>query len=97
MNNVIFLKEDNLFDYFWCKELVVVYTNPSCSSCKSIIPHLYQIEEKYKIIVVNSDIHMESNKFFPGGLYFYPTIAYFKDGKFVAIIEQDSLINKNLW
>tara|TARA_R110000822_G_scaffold307341_1_gene434338 strand:+ start:103 stop:399 length:297 start_codon:yes stop_codon:yes gene_type:complete len=97
MNKVIILREDNLEDYMDEDHLIVAFTTNGCGACKSIIPTLYQIDDGFKVVVVNSDIHMKSNTFFPNIPSFYPTLAYFKEGKFIKTFSREDIKNKNLW
>lgn len=83
MNKVIQLKEDNLEKYINEDKLIVFYKKDTCPACIRLIPDLYHIPDEYKVVVVDAERHMKANTFFPGGIAYYPTIAYFEKGYYV--------------
>jgi|TARA_B110000977_G_scaffold116769_1_gene150877 thiol-disulfide isomerase/thioredoxin len=97
MNKVEILKEDSLDNYMNEEHLVVVFTTSGCGKCKLIIPELYKAGEHHKIVVVDSDIHVRSMSYYPRGASFYPTLAYFKEGKFIKTVSTEDIKGKRLW
>jgi thiol-disulfide isomerase/thioredoxin len=97
MNKVEILKEDSLEDYMDEEYLIVVFTLRGCGKCKSIIPDLYKAGDHHKIVVVDSDIHVRSMSYYPRGETFYPTLAYFKEGKFIKTVSMEDIKGKRLW
>tara|TARA_B110000285_G_C14663925_1_gene397307 strand:+ start:172 stop:483 length:312 start_codon:yes stop_codon:yes gene_type:complete len=98
MNDVIILKADNLEDYVNLPNLIVVFISPSCGSCKSLIPYLYKLDNKYNVVVVDSERHFKSvEEFYPKFPSFYPSILKFEEGKFKSILDEDNIKNIQLW
>lgn len=76
-NNVTVLMKDNLESYMNEPHLLVVYVAEWCGACKRVIPKLYQLNPKWKVVIVDAERYFKSHTFFPGGVNFYPTMAYF--------------------
>tara|TARA_R110000772_G_scaffold265136_1_gene386249 strand:+ start:109 stop:408 length:300 start_codon:yes stop_codon:yes gene_type:complete len=96
--NVFLLKADNLSDYVNLPNLIVVFISPSCGSCKSLIPYLYKLDNKYNVVVVDSERHFKSvEEFYPKFPSFYPSILKFEEGKFKSILDEDNIKNIQLW
>ena len=95
--NVTLLKEDNLADYVNLPNLIVVFISPSCGSCKSLIPYLYKLDNKYNVVIVDSEKHFKSMEYYPNSVpSFYPTILKFEGGKFKEILNEDNIKNIQL-
>ena len=92
MNEVIELTKDNLEHYMSSKWLLVVYTTKGCKSCVKIKPHLYRLEEKYKVVIVDFDDNPRSQRFFKRKLMMFPTMTLFEQGYLVKEIEMEDLI-----
>lgn len=96
--NVTLLKEDNLADYVNLPNLIVVFISPSCGSCKSLIPYLYKLDNKFNVVIVDSERHFKSvDSYYPKFPSFYPTILKFEGGKFKEILNEDNIKNIQLW
>jgi thiol-disulfide isomerase/thioredoxin len=95
-NNVTVLSKDNLESYMSEPNLLVVYTAEWCGACKRIIPTLYQLPSKWKVVIVDAERYFKANTFFPGRIEFYPTIAHFKRGYFMGEITPDKITPGNL-
>jgi|TARA_R110002049_G_C9116957_1_gene558104 thiol-disulfide isomerase/thioredoxin len=80
MNEVIILKEDNLKLYIEEDQLVVFFSKNTCPACLKLLPDLYYIPKEFTVVVVDSEKHLSSNLLFPGGIKYYPTIAYYEKG-----------------
>jgi thiol-disulfide isomerase/thioredoxin len=96
MNQVISLIEDKLSDHIWDPKVIVVYSSTSCGKCLEIKPKLYDINEEYKIIIVNSTRHFNSNKYYPTELLWFPTVAYYENGTYIKDINTKE-IEEGLW
>lgn len=94
--NVAVLSKDNLESYMSEPHLLVVYTAEWCGACKRIIPTLYQLDPKWKVVIVDAERYFKANTFFPGGVNFYPTIARFERGYFMGEIKNHLDIQGNL-
>lgn len=66
------------------EKLVVFYKADWCKSCTKAIPRLYDIPDDFKVVIVDAEKHIRSTKFKPGGVKYYPTIAYFERGYYVT-------------
>lgn len=96
MNQVISLIEDKLSDHIWDPKVIVVYSSTMCGKCLEIKPKLYHVNEEYKIVIVNSTIHFNSNKYYPTELLWFPTIAYYENGTYIKDINTQE-IEEGLW
>jgi len=85
--NVTVLKEDNLESYMSEPHLLVVYMAEWCGACKRVIPKLYELDPKWKVVIVDAERYFKTHTFLPGGIQFYPTIAHFERGYFMGEIE----------
>lgn len=94
--NVTVLNKDNLENYMNEDHLLVVYTAEWCMACKRLIPDLYKLDPKYKVVIVDSERYFKANTFFPGGVNFYPTMAYFERGYFMMEIKYHQLVEGHL-
>ena len=92
---VIKLNKDNLSDYMSEDKLIVYFKADWCNSCKREFPKLYDVPEDYTVVVVDAERHIRSCKFMPGGVNFYPTIAYFEKGYFRCEYDIFELENLN--
>ena len=81
---VVKLNKDNLADYMSEDKLIVYFKTDWCNACKKELPNLYNIPDEYTVVVVDAERHIRSSKFMPGGVNYYPTIAYFEKGYFKA-------------
>jgi thiol-disulfide isomerase/thioredoxin len=97
MNKVEILKEDSLESFMKEEQLVAVFITSRCKKCISIIPKLYEAGEHLKIVVIDSDVHVKSMSYYPRGASFYPTLAYFKEGKFIKTVSTEDIKGKRLW
>lgn len=97
MNKVEILKEDSLESFMNEEQLVAVFTTSGCRKCISVLPKLYEAGEHLKIVVVDSDVHVKSMSYYPRGASFYPTLAYFKEGKFIKTVSTEDIKGKRLW
>jgi thiol-disulfide isomerase/thioredoxin len=95
-SNVIVLDKDNLESYMSEPQLLVVYTAEWCGACKRLIPTLYQLDPKWKVIIVDAERYFKANTFFPGGVNFYPTMAHFERGYFMGEIKDHQIVQGNL-
>lgn len=95
-NEVITLKQDNLEAYMSTPHLMVAYTANHCGACIKLKPFLYLLPPHIKVIIVDSEKYVKSNRFMPKGVSYYPTIAYFKNGYFQKEIPQLDIITGNL-
>jgi hypothetical protein len=96
MNQVISLIEDKLSDHIWDPKVIVVYSSGMCGMCKVLKPKLYHVNEEYKVVVVDSERHFNSNMFYPTELLWFPTIAYFEKGVYIKDINKTE-IEEGLW
>ena len=96
MSNVVELQKDNLYDYFSEKKLIVVFSTLTCSACIKIKPHLYNLPDEYKVVIVDVHKHLASTKFFPGGVKYYPSIAIYNNGYFTEELTQHQIINNQI-
>jgi len=92
--NVIELQKDNLGDYMSSEHLIVVFTSQTCHACTSLKPHLYNLDPKYLVCILDITKVVRSDKFIPGGIKHYPTIGYFNNGYFIKELSQLDIINK---
>jgi thiol-disulfide isomerase/thioredoxin len=94
--NVTVLKQDNLESYMSEPHLLVVYMAEWCGACKRVIPSLYKLDPRWKVVIVDAERYFKTHTFFPGGIQFYPTIAHFERGYFMQEIPQDRILKGNL-
>ena len=74
------------------EHLIVVFTDPNCSSCKSLIPYLYKVDNKWVIVVVDAEKCVEDMKYFPSSMpTFYPAILHYSQGKYKGILTMDDI------
>ena len=90
---VIKLDKDNLSDYMNEEKLIVFYKADWCKQCIRMVPNLYNIPDEYKVVIVDAERHIRSSKFMPGGVKYYPTIAYFERGYYKTEFNQLELMN----
>jgi thiol-disulfide isomerase/thioredoxin len=95
-HNVTVLDKDNLESYMSEPQLLVVYTAEWCGACKRLIPTLYQLDPKWKVVIVDAERYFKANTFFPGGVNFYPTMAHFERGYFMGEIQTHQIVQGNL-
>ena len=95
-HNVIVLDKDNLESYMSEPQLLVVYTAEWCGACKRLIPTLYQLDPKWKVVIVDAERYFKANTFFPGGVNFYPTMAHFERGYFMGEIQTHQIVQGDL-
>ena len=93
---VIELDKDNLDEHMHYKDLIVVFSSKTCGACKKIRPYLWELDEKYQVIILDVKKLVRSSKFIPGGVQHYPTIGYFHNGYFVKRLSQANIKNKTL-
>jgi thiol-disulfide isomerase/thioredoxin len=92
MNAVNILKADDLKNFIDLSNLIVVFIQPSCGSCKSIIPYLYKLDQKWNVVVVDSEKHMKSMEYYPlTEPSYYPSIMRFDKGKFKGVLTTDDI------
>ncbi len=91
---VIELTKDNLGDYMSTEELIVVFTSKTCGACTLIKPHLYNLDTRYLVCILDIENVVRSDKIIPGGVKFYPTIGYFHKGYFIKELSQFDIMNK---
>ena len=92
MNAVNILKDDDLKNFIDLSNLIVVFTQPSCSSCKSVIPYLYKLDQKWNVVVVDSEKHMKSMEYYPfSEASYYPSIMRYEKGKFKGALTIDDI------
>lgn len=94
--NVLELTKDNLGDYMSTENLIVVFASKTCGSCTKLKPHLYNLDPKYLVCILEAGNVVRSDKFIPGGIKFYPTIGYFNNGYFIKELSQSDIINKTI-
>lgn len=95
-HNVTVLDKDNLESYMNEPQLLVVYIAEWCGACKRVIPTLYQLDPKWKVVIVDAERYFKANTFFPGGINFYPTMAHFERGYFMGEIHDHQIVQGNL-
>lgn len=96
MNNVIELKADNLVDFLGNENLIAVFSSNSCNACKNLKPYLYDLDEKYTVVIVDAVRHVRSSKLMAGGIQYYPTIGLFNRGYFIKELSQFDIIEQNI-
>ena len=96
MNKVIELTEDKLSEHLWDYNTIVLYSSSMCGMCIKLKPKLYHINEKYRVVIVDSSKHFVSNMFYPTELMWFPTIAYFEKGTYMRDILKTE-IEEGLW
>lgn len=96
MSNVIELKADNLVDWLGEENLIAVFSSDSCNACKNLKPYLYDLDEKYTVIIVDAVRHVRSSKLMAGGIQYYPTIGLFNRGYFIKELSQFDIIEQKL-
>jgi len=96
MNNVIELKADNLVDFLGSENLIAVFSSDSCNACKNLKPYLYDLDEKYTVVIVDAVRHVRSSKLMAGGIQYYPTIGLFNRGYFIRELSQFDIIEQKL-
>jgi hypothetical protein len=96
MNKVIELLDDKLSEHIWDPKVIVVYSSGMCGMCKVLKPKLYHVNEEYKVVIVDSERHFNSNMFYPTELLWFPTIAYFEKGVYIKDINKTE-IEEGLW
>ena len=98
MNAVNILKADDLKNFIDLPNLIVVFIQPSCSSCKSVIPYLYKLDKKWNVVVVDSEKHMKSMEYYPlTEPSYYPSIMRYDKGEFKGVLTTDDIKNIELW
>ena len=50
---VLELDKDNLDEHMHYKDLIVVFSSKTCGACKRIRPHLWELDEKYQVIILD--------------------------------------------
>jgi copper chaperone CopZ len=80
--------EDHDFEDFVLKSnkpVVVVFTSPTCTSCKALKPRLREVFEKFldRIYVYEMDV-TKTKKWMDYNVIGFPTLLYFKDGREIA-------------
>ena len=65
---IIELVKDNLEHYMDIENLLVVYNQEGCGACRTLKPHLFELDEKYSVIIVDSFKFPKSCNFLPGGI-----------------------------
>jgi thiol-disulfide isomerase/thioredoxin len=80
MNDVIILKDDSLYKYIHEDKLIVFFKKDSCPACRKLMPDLYYIPKDFKVVVVDVETQPKSELLFPGGIEYFPTIAYYEKG-----------------
>ena len=80
---VIELKEDKLADYMSAERLLVVVSVDWCGSCKKIKPKLYEIDDRFTIVIIDGERHLRSMKFLPGKTSSYPRLGYYEKGYYL--------------
>jgi thiol-disulfide isomerase/thioredoxin len=91
---IIELVKDNLEHYMDIEHLLVVYNQKGCGACNALKPHLFELDKKYSVVMVEAFKYPKSCNFLPGGINFYPTIGLFERGYFVKEINFNDIINK---
>ena len=98
MNLVTILRTDDLKNFIDLPNLIVVFIQPSCSSCKSVIPYLYKLDKKWNVVVVDSEKHMKSMEYYPlTEPSYYPSIMRYDKGEFKGVLTTDDIKNIELW
>jgi thiol-disulfide isomerase/thioredoxin len=90
---VIELKEDKLADYMSAERLLVVISVDWCGSCKKIKPKLYEIDDKFTIVIIDGERHLRSMKFLPGKTSSYPRLGYYEKGYYIGDVSQVDVHN----
>ena len=90
---VVKLDKDNLSDYMNEEKLIVFYKADWCKQCIRMVPNLYKIPDEYKVVIVDAERHIRSSKFMPGGVKYFPTIAYFERGYYKKEFNQLEIMN----
>ena len=94
MSVVVELVRDNLNEYMGDEELIVVFGTKWCKTCLELKPYLYDLPDKYTVVVVNCERHFKSMKFMPGGIQAYPTIGLYNRGYFIEEIDHNKILTK---
>jgi len=81
------LIEDHLSQYIGNPKVLVVYSTLWCKACKKIKPQLKELGDNLCVVVVNTEKHLKSNRFYPTKIKSYPTLAYYENGYFVDEIK----------
>ncbi len=64
------------------EKLIVYFKTDWCNSCRKELPKLYNIPDDFTVVIVDAERDVRSSQFMPGGVKYYPTIAYFENGYF---------------
>ena len=94
MSEVIELKRDNLNEYMSDEDLLVIYGTKWCKACLNLKPYLYEITSDVTVVIVDSEKHLRSLRYMPGGVKNYPTIALYRKGYFVKEVDINLLLTK---
>ena len=94
MNKVITLDKDNLHEFMFLKDLIVVYTQASCGACTKILPHLYELDDKYTIIISDVREFPRGSLLKTDGINFVPTFGLFEEGSYIREVSSLEIKNK---
>tara|TARA_Y100001973_G_C5130612_1_gene297555 strand:- start:510 stop:815 length:306 start_codon:yes stop_codon:yes gene_type:complete len=90
------LVSDDLSQYISNPKILVVYGTSWCKSCKKIKPQLKKLGNEILVVVVNTERHLKSNRFFPTNIKYYPTLAYYENGYYIDEIDNMSNISEEI-
>lgn len=79
---VVTLISDHLSHYISSPKLLVVFGTSWCKACEKIKPQLKDLSNEINVVIVDTEKHLRSNKFYPSKIKSYPTIAYYENGYF---------------
>lgn len=94
MSVVVELVRDNLNEYMSDENLLVVFGTKWCKACLELKPFLYELPDKYTVVIVNCERHIKSIRFMPGGVERYPTVGFYNKGYFIEEIDTNLLLTK---
>ena len=94
MSVVVELVRDNLNEYMSDENLLVVFGTKWCKACLELKPFLYELPDKYIVVIVNCERHIKSIRFMPGGVERYPTVGCYNKGYFIEEIDTNLLLTK---
>ena len=88
---VLELDKDNLDEHMHYKDLIVVFSSKTCGACKRIRPHLWELDEKYQVIILDVTKFCFVTKFMDicvrFKLYFWAIFLYSKTAFSACLLE----------
>ena len=84
---LITLISDHLSHYISTPKLLVVYGTSWCKACEKIKPQLKELGNDINVVIVDTEKHLKSNRFYPSKIKSYPTLAYYENGYYIDDIK----------